>query len=170
LAVNPNAAPEPRTITPEKTPTPRLPSDLTTPMSTLRCLKMRFAGEQSLKVGEPPAGNGSHQASMSSISFGGRSLMHAAEAEERGMHARAGGRASVEHHQLFRALQKPHSGGVKAPTVHRLGGDVEQMRQDAADLANRARGSVAPRRGTVMPSSFFPPRGKNACSWFIGAT
>ena len=59
--------------------------------------------------------------------------MHAADAEIRRVHARAGG-ALVKHHQLFAFLKTPQRRGQRAD-VHRLRGDVEQMRQDAADLA-----------------------------------
>jgi hypothetical protein len=59
--------------------------------------------------------------------------MHAAEAEIGRVHARAGG-ALVEHHQLFALFKTPQRRGQRAD-VHRLRGDVEQMRQDAADLA-----------------------------------
>ena len=59
--------------------------------------------------------------------------MHAAEAEIGRMHARAGG-ALVKHHQLFALFKTPQRRGQRAD-VHRLRGDVEQMRQDAADLA-----------------------------------
>ena len=60
-------------------------------------------------------------------------LMHAADAEIRRMHARAGG-ALIKHHQLFALFETPQRRGQRAD-VHRLRGDVEQMRQDAADLA-----------------------------------
>ena len=46
---------------------------------------------------------------------------------------RAGG-ALVKHHQLFALFKAPQRRGQRAD-VHRLRGDVEQMRQDAADLA-----------------------------------
>ena len=59
--------------------------------------------------------------------------MHAADAEIGRMHPRAGG-ALVKHHQLFALFKTPQRRGQRAD-VHRLRGDVEQMRQDAADLA-----------------------------------
>ena len=59
--------------------------------------------------------------------------MHAADAEIGRMHARAGG-ALIKHHQLFALFETPQRRGQRAD-VHRLRGDVEQMRQDAADLA-----------------------------------
>ena len=59
--------------------------------------------------------------------------MHAADAEIGRMHARAGG-ALIKHHQLFALFKAPQRRGQRAD-VHRLRGDVEQMRQDAADLA-----------------------------------
>ncbi len=60
-------------------------------------------------------------------------LVHAADAEKGRMHARAGG-ALVEHHQLFALFKAPQRRRQRAD-VHRLRGDIEQMRQDAADLA-----------------------------------
>ncbi len=60
-------------------------------------------------------------------------LVHAADTEVRRMHARAGG-ALVEHHQLFALFETPQRRGQRAD-VHRLRGDVEQMRQQPADLA-----------------------------------
>jgi len=49
------------------------------------------------------------------------------------MHARAGG-AFVEHHQLLALFEAPQRRSERAD-VHCLGGDVEKMRQDTADLA-----------------------------------
>ena len=49
-------------------------------------------------------------------------LMHAADAEVVGVHARARG-ALVEHHQLFALLEAPQRRGQRAD-VHRLRGDV----------------------------------------------
>jgi hypothetical protein len=49
------------------------------------------------------------------------------------MHARAGG-ALIKHHQLFAFFKAPQRRGQRAD-VHRLRRDIEQMRQDAADLA-----------------------------------
>ena len=106
-------------------------SRLTTPMSTLRCLKMR------LSVSRP---------SMSSSTLGcvlaelgdvldelrRQVLVHAAEAEVLGVHAAARG-ALVEHHQLLALLEAPQRRGERAD-VHGLGGDVEEVRQQAADL------------------------------------
>ena len=60
-------------------------------------------------------------------------LMHAAKAEISSMHARARG-ALVEHHQLFALFKAPQRRGQRAD-VHRLRGDVEQVRKNAADLA-----------------------------------
>ena len=60
-------------------------------------------------------------------------LVHAADAEIGRMHARAR-RALVEHHQLLALLEAPQRRGERAD-VHRLRGDVEEMRQQPADLA-----------------------------------
>ena len=77
--------------------------------------------------------NGSQNASMSSISFRRQVLMHAADAEVGRVHARAGG-ALVEHHQLLALLEAPQRRGERAD-VHRLRGDVEDVRQEPPDLA-----------------------------------
>src|ERR1700681_2372656 len=60
-------------------------------------------------------------------------LVHAADPEIGRMHARAG-RALVEYHQLFALFKTPQRWRQRAD-VHRLRGDVEKMREDAADLA-----------------------------------
>ena len=59
--------------------------------------------------------------------------MHAADAEIGRMHARARG-ALVEHHELFALLETPQRRGERAD-IHCLGGDVEEVRQQPADLA-----------------------------------
>jgi hypothetical protein len=60
-------------------------------------------------------------------------LMHATQPEIGRMHARTGG-ALIKYHQLFALFKAPQRRGQRAD-VHCLRGDVEQMRQDAADLA-----------------------------------
>ena len=62
----------------------------------------------------------------------GQVLVHAAEAEVLGVHAAARG-ALVEHHQLLALLEAPQRRGERAD-VHGLRGDVEQMREQPADL------------------------------------
>ena len=59
-------------------------------------------------------------------------LRYAAEAEIIGVQARAAG-ALVEHHQLLALLEAPERRGERAD-VHGLRGDVEKMREKAADL------------------------------------
>ena len=59
-------------------------------------------------------------------------LMHAAGAEIGRMHAAAGG-PLVEHHQLLALLEAPEWRRQRAD-IHRLRGDVEEMREQAADL------------------------------------
>ena len=59
-------------------------------------------------------------------------LVHAAEAEVLGVHAAARG-ALVEHHQLLALLEAPQRRGERAD-IHGLGGDVEEVRQQPADL------------------------------------
>ena len=49
------------------------------------------------------------------------------------MHARAAG-ALIKHHQLFAFLKTPQRRRQRAD-VHRLRGDLQEVRQDAADLA-----------------------------------
>ena len=118
------AAPEPRTITPEK-PHFQASSRLTTPISTLRCLKMRLSVSSS---------------SMSSTTFEERIaeradvvdqllrqiLMHAARPEIGRVHAAARG-ALVEDHQLLALLEAPERRRQRAD-VERLRRDVEQVR------------------------------------------
>src|SRR4051812_31239033 len=58
--------------------------------------------------------------------------MHAAGPEVVRMHAAAGD-ALVEHHQLLALLEAPERRGERAD-VHRLRGDIEEMRENAADL------------------------------------
>src|SRR6516162_6076747 len=60
-----------RTITPEK-PRAHASARLTTPISTLRCLKMRFSVSSSSRSSQTLR-NGSQNAAMSSMSFGGKS-------------------------------------------------------------------------------------------------
>ena len=101
-------------------------------MSTLRCLKMRFPVSSRLEIGDhlqeriAPGIDVVDQ-------FRRQILMHAADPEIRRMHPAAGG-ALVKHHQLFALFKTPQRRGQRAD-VHRLRGDVEQMRQDTADLA-----------------------------------
>ena len=92
--------------------------------------------------------------------------MHAADAEIIGVQARARG-ALVKHHQLFALFEAPERRGQGAD-VHRLGGDVQEMRQDAADLAvqhtDQLGARAAPRAEQLFDGE------QKACSWFIGAT
>ena len=59
-------------------------------------------------------------------------LVHAAGAEIGRVHAAAGD-ALVEHHQLLALLEAPQRRGERAD-IHRLRGDVEQMRQQTSDF------------------------------------
>ena len=59
-------------------------------------------------------------------------LVHPARAEIVGVQAGAG-RALIEAHELFALFKAPQRRGQRAH-VHRLGGDVQQMVQDAADF------------------------------------
>ncbi len=59
-------------------------------------------------------------------------LVDAARAKIVGVQTRPAG-ALVEHHQLFAFLEAPQR-RRKRPDVHGLGGDVEDVRQDAADF------------------------------------
>ena len=60
-------------------------------------------------------------------------LVHAASAEIIGVHAAAGG-ALVKYHQLLALLKTPQRRRERAD-IHRLRGDVEEMRQEPPDLA-----------------------------------
>ena len=60
-------------------------------------------------------------------------LMHAAGAEIGGVHA-AAARALVEHHQLLALLEAPERRGERAD-IHRLRRDIEEVGEEAADLA-----------------------------------
>ena len=97
---------------------------------------------------------------------GGHILMHAAGAEIGRMHAAAGG-ALVEHHQLFALLEAPERRRQGAH-IHRLRRDVEQMVEDAADLAIEHADILAALRHFETQQLF--DRQAKACSWFIGAT
>ena len=73
-------------------------------------------------------------------------LVDAAGPEIGRMHAAAAG-ALVEDHQLLALFEAPERRGERAD-VHRLGGDVEEMRQQPADLAiEHADELGAPRHG-----------------------
>jgi len=76
------------------------------------------------RIGDHTEGQDFAQASISSTSFGGRSLMHAAEPgkEISGMHPRTRG-AIVNHHQLFAIFKAPQRRGVSATTSIALAGD-----------------------------------------------
>ena len=100
-------------------------------MSTLRCLKMRFS-VSSPSMSSSTLGWVSQNLAMSSISLRRQVLVHAAEAEILGVHAAARG-ALVEHHQLLALLEAPQRRGQRAH-VHGLGGDVEEVGQQPADL------------------------------------
>ena len=64
--------------------------------------------------------------------LGRQILVHAADAEILGVHARARG-ALVEHHQLLALLEAPERRRQRAD-VHGLRRDVQEMREMAADL------------------------------------
>ena len=83
--------------------------------------------------------------------LGRKVLMHAARTDIGGMHAAAGG-PLVEHHQLLALLEAPQRRRQRAD-IQGLGGDVEEMRQKAADLGIEHADELA-RLGTVTPTSF----------------
>ena len=100
-------------------------------MSTLRCLKMR------LSVSSPSRSSQHLQERVAERldvvdQLRRQVLVHAADAEIVGVHAAARG-ALVEDHQLLALLEAPQRRGQRAD-VERLGGDVEEMRQEPADL------------------------------------
>jgi hypothetical protein len=65
----------------------------------------------------------------------GQVLVDPARTEIVGVQAGARG-SLVEHHQLFAMLEAPQRRG-QGPHVHGLGGDVQDVRQDPADLAEQ---------------------------------
>jgi hypothetical protein len=86
-------------------------------------------------------------------------LMHAAGAEIGGVQPRAAG-ALVEHHQLLALFEAPERRRQRAH-VQRLRGDVEQVRQDAADLGVEHPDQLAA-RGTSTPAAFRRPARRRA--------
>ena len=117
-------------MTPEK-PHPQASASLTSAMPTLRCLNIRFSVSKPSRSSQT-CRNGSQNAQMSSRSFGGRSDA-AANPEIIGMHACTRS-ALVKHHQLLAFLESPQRRG-KRSDIHRLRRYVEEMREQAADLA-----------------------------------
>jgi len=130
--------PEPRTITPEKPHCERIPALDTTPMSTLRCLKMRFSVTQAFDVVETAAGTGRTELvdvvdQGSAAGPGGR---------------RPGGNTPRACANRTRARRTPSaSRAPRSPTAAASGADVQglcrhvqEVRQHATDLGSRARG------------------------------
>ena len=87
-------------------------------------------------------------------------LMHAAGPEIGRVHARARG-ALVEHHQLFALLEAPQRRRERAD-VHRLRGDVEQMRQQPADLGIEHADQLRALRHLDARAAFRPPGRRRA--------
>ena len=156
--------PEPRTITPEK---PQFSAScwLTTPMLTLRCLKMRLSVSR-------PSMSWDLRRELFAPGFDvvdqlrRQILVHAARAHIIGVHARARS-ALVEHHQLFALFKAPERRRQRAD-VHGLRGDVQQMVQNAPDFGiKHADDRGAPRH--VDAGELFDRQAERV-SWFIGAT
>ena len=74
--------------------------------------------------------------------FGRKVLMHAARPEIGGMHAAARG-ALVKHHQLLAFLEAPERRRERAD-IQGLGGDVEEVRQEPADLGIKHADELGP--------------------------
>jgi len=92
--------------------------------------------------------------------------MHAAWPEIIGVQPRARG-PLVELHEPLAFLESPEERRDRAD-IKREGAYVEQVVQDAGDLANSTR-MYCPRSGGSMPISFSTASAK-ACSWHIGET
>ena len=103
--------------------------------------------------------------SISSIKSGRQVLVDTARTEVSRVQTRTTG-PLVKDTSAFRALQSPRTGGVSAPTSKRLRCHVEQVVQNAADLAIQHANKA--RHGAALPhlSAFQSPR-HQACSWFI---
>ena len=118
-------------MTPEK-PQPQASASLTSAMPTLRCLKMRFS------VSKPSMSSQTLQERIAERpdvveELRRQILVHAANPEIIGMHAGTRG-ALVKYHQLLALLEAPQRRGKRAD-IHRLRRYVEEMREQAADLA-----------------------------------
>ena len=127
------ATPEPRSIGPVK-PQSSASLALTTPISTVRCLKMRFSVSRrsmsSTSVGKRLAER------QDVVGQAGRHvLMHAARPEIVGMQPRAGD-ALVELHQPLALLEPPQERRHRAD-IEGEGADVEEMVEDAGDLGEQ---------------------------------
>ena len=93
-------------------------------------------------------------------------LVHAARPDVVGVHPRAG-RTLVEDHQLLALLEAPERRRERAD-VHGLRRDVEEMREQAADLGVKHADELRA-AGNGEAEELLDAR-QNACSWFIGAT
>ena len=125
------AAPEPRTITPEKPHFQASSSDDHADVD-VALLEDAVAGQQLFEI---VADFQERIAECADVvdQFRRQVLTHAAGAKVGRMHARAR-RALVEDHQLFALLEAPQRRGERAD-VHRLRGDVQEMREQPPDLA-----------------------------------
>ena len=101
-------------------------------MSTLRCLKMRLPVSRRIDVVDH-LGVGDAEVGDVVDELRRQVGVHAAHAEILGVHAASRG-ALVEHHQLLAFLKAPQRRGERAD-VHGLRRHVEEVRQQAADLA-----------------------------------
>ncbi len=99
-------------MTPEKPHLKHSSSD-TMPISTLRCLKMRFS-VSSVSISSSTLGCVVAEVADVIDKFLRQILMHATGAHIGRMHARAGG-ALIEHHQLLALLEAPERRGQARP-------------------------------------------------------
>jgi hypothetical protein len=114
-------------MTPEK-PQAQPSSSGTTPISTLRCLKMRLSVSSSSMSSTCLQEWVAELAAMSSTSCVRQVLVHAAGPEIGRVHARTRG-PLVEHHQLLALFEAPERRGERAD-VHGLRGHVQEMREE----------------------------------------
>ena len=103
-------------------------------MSTLRCLKMRLPVSSRSRSSQTFEERIAERVDVVDQLLR-QVLVHAADAEIGRVHARARG-ALVEHHQLLALLETPQRRGERAD-VHRLRGDVEEVREQPSDLAEQ---------------------------------
>ena len=125
------AAPEPRTITPGEAPLPGVVEADHADVD-VALLEDAVAGEQLVDVVDDLEERVAERADVVDQLLR-QVLVHAARPEIGRVHAAARG-ALVEDHQLLALLEAPERRRQRAD-VERLGGDVEEVREQPADLA-----------------------------------
>ena len=138
----------------------------TTPMSTVRCLKMRFSVSSVLQIVDEArelVGPGADVL----LEAGRHVLVHAAGAEIVGVQTGAAD-ALVELHQVLALLEPPEQRRHRTD-IQREGREVQQVVEDPRELREQHPDVLRRARGTSMPSSL-SVASANACSWHIGET